>query len=41
MARGFLRTYFYLISYESDLRIAKENGLLPDTVTWEQALAGL
>jgi hypothetical protein len=34
-ALGFLRTYFfYLIRYESDLRLAKSNGLVPETTTW-------
>ncbi|KAF7510979.1 hypothetical protein GJ744_005525 [Endocarpon pusillum] len=35
-AKGFLRSYFYLIRYESDLHIAHEHGLLPDSVTWEK-----
>ncbi len=34
-AKGFLRAYHYLIRYESDLRIAKQNGLLPEHVTWD------
>ena len=35
-ARGFLRTYFHLIRYESDLRIAKENGLLSESIKWDK-----
>lgn len=37
-ALGFLRTYFYLIQYESDLRIAQEPDLclVPKDVTWPQ-----
>ena len=37
-ARGFLRTYFFLITHESDFRIAKEPGLslIPQDVTWKQ-----
>jgi hypothetical protein len=36
-ARGFLRTYVYLIQYESDFRIAQEHQLqlVPSSVTWE------
>ncbi|KAM0425794.1 hypothetical protein ACHAPT_009045 [Fusarium lateritium] len=34
-ARGFLFSYTALIAYRSDYRIAKECGLLPDSVTWE------
>lgn len=33
-ARGFLFSYSALIAYESDFRIAKECGLLPEAVTW-------
>jgi hypothetical protein len=37
-ALGFLRSYFYLIQHESDLRIAQrdELQLVPKTVTWEK-----
>ncbi|KAF4433170.1 hypothetical protein F53441_13771 [Fusarium austroafricanum] len=37
-ALGYLRTYFYLIQHESDLRIAKDPNLclVPDDITWEQ-----
>ncbi|KAJ5628829.1 hypothetical protein N7490_011057 [Penicillium lividum] len=37
-ALGFLRTYFYLIKYESDFRIAKSENLrlASEKVTWEQ-----
>lgn len=37
-ALGYLRTYFYLIQYESDLRIAQDPVLclLPKEVTWSQ-----
>ncbi|KAK0757533.1 hypothetical protein N5P37_010260 [Trichoderma harzianum] len=34
-ARGFLFSYCALIGHYSDFRIARENGLLPDAVTWE------
>ncbi|KAI8958899.1 hypothetical protein F5Y11DRAFT_20714 [Daldinia sp. FL1419] len=34
-ARGFLFSYTALISYQSDFRIAREKGLLPDNVEWE------
>lgn len=34
-AKGFLRSYFYLIRYESDLHIAHTHGLLTESVTWE------
>jgi hypothetical protein len=37
-ALGYLRTYFYLIQYESDLRIAQDPALclVPKEVTWPQ-----
>lgn len=35
-AKGFLRSYFDLIRYESDLHIAHTHGLLTDAVTWER-----
>jgi hypothetical protein len=35
-ATGFLRTYRYLIRYESDFRIAKEKGLIPEEANWNQ-----
>lgn len=37
-ALGYLRTYFYLIQYESDLRIAQDPALclIPKEVTWAQ-----
>ncbi|KAI1661170.1 hypothetical protein F4813DRAFT_219719 [Daldinia decipiens] len=34
-ARGYLFTYTALIAYQSDFRIAKEKGLLPDYIKWE------
>lgn len=34
-ARGFLRTYASLIQHESDLAIAKREGLVPDDVGWD------
>jgi hypothetical protein len=33
-ALGFLFSYTSLIAYESDFRIAKDKGLLPEAVTW-------
>lgn len=37
-ALGYLRTYFYLIRYQSDFRIAKDEGLclVPSGITWTQ-----
>ncbi|KAL4766827.1 hypothetical protein BDW60DRAFT_221018 [Aspergillus nidulans var. acristatus] len=37
-ALGYLRTYFYLVQHESDLRIAQDPalGLVPKEVTWIQ-----
>lgn len=37
-ALGYLRTYYHLIQYESDFRIAQEPGLclIPADITWEQ-----
>ncbi|KAF4971005.1 hypothetical protein FSARC_2108 [Fusarium sarcochroum] len=37
-ALGYLRTYYYLIQHESDLRIAKDPSLclVPEDITWEQ-----
>lgn len=37
-ALGFLRTYFYLIQHESDLRIAQQDDLqlVPKNVTWKK-----
>lgn len=37
-ARGFLRTYFYLIKHESDFHIAQEPNLrlIPNNVSWEE-----
>lgn len=35
-ALGFLRTYLYLVKYESDFDIAKEKRLIPSEVTWER-----
>ncbi|KAJ5976547.1 hypothetical protein N7481_010254 [Penicillium waksmanii] len=37
-ALGYLRTYFYLIQYESDLRIAQDPALflVPTEVTWRR-----
>jgi hypothetical protein len=35
-AMGFLRTYRYLIKYESDFRIAQEQSLVPKDVNWAQ-----
>ncbi|PQE16466.1 subtilisin-like serine protease protein [Rutstroemia sp. NJR-2017a WRK4] len=34
-ALGFLRTYRYLVRYESDFNIAMEKKLLPEGTTWE------
>ena len=34
-AFGFLFSYCTLLCYPSDFRIAKENGLLPESITWE------
>ncbi|KAJ4247835.1 hypothetical protein NW762_013044 [Fusarium torreyae] len=36
-ALGYLRTYYYLIQHESDLRIAKDPSLclVPEDITWE------
>ncbi|KAK0761394.1 hypothetical protein N5P37_006344, partial [Trichoderma harzianum] len=34
MALGFLRSYSHLILHQSDLRIAKEHGLIPEDITW-------
>jgi hypothetical protein len=34
-ARGFLFSYTALIAYESDFHVAKECGLLPAAVTWQ------
>jgi hypothetical protein len=34
-ALGFLRSYRYLVRYESDFNIAIEKGLLPKAATWE------
>ncbi|KAK5042355.1 hypothetical protein LTR84_012817 [Exophiala bonariae] len=33
-ARGFLLTYLCLICHESDLKVAHDTGLLPDTIHW-------
>ena len=35
-ALGYLRTWLYLVSYETDLRIAIELGLIPKNVSWVQ-----
>ncbi|RYO99935.1 hypothetical protein DL764_006644 [Monosporascus ibericus] len=37
-ALGYLRTYLYLVRYESDFRIAQDSGLqlIPTDITWEQ-----
>ncbi|RKK87370.1 hypothetical protein BFJ68_g17056 [Fusarium oxysporum] len=37
-ALGYLRTYYYLIKHESDLRIAQDSSLclVPTDITWEQ-----
>lgn len=34
MALGFLRSYSHLIQHQSDLRIAKEHGLISEDITW-------
>lgn len=34
MALGFLGSYSHLIQHQSDLRIAKEHGLIPEDTTW-------
>ncbi|GIJ91446.1 hypothetical protein Asppvi_010411 [Aspergillus pseudoviridinutans] len=33
-ATGLLRTYYYLVQYESDFRVAQSTGLLPQDITW-------
>lgn len=38
-ALGYLRTYFYLIRYESDFVIAQKNHLLPGSISWIQFCA--
>ena len=35
-ALGYLFSYCTLLAYPSDFRIAKDNYLLPDSITWEQ-----
>lgn len=35
-ALGFLRSYSHLIQHQSDLRIAKEHGLIPEDITWAE-----
>jgi hypothetical protein len=37
-ALGFMRTYYHLINYETDFRMAQEAGmcLIPTDITWEQ-----
>ncbi|KAF2191068.1 hypothetical protein K469DRAFT_720043 [Zopfia rhizophila CBS 207.26] len=35
MAQGFLLSYIWLIRYQSDINIAKENHLLPSGTTWD------
>ncbi|KAL7931666.1 hypothetical protein V8C35DRAFT_309192 [Trichoderma chlorosporum] len=35
-AKGFLYSYTWLICSKSDLRIAHAQGLIPDTIKWEQ-----
>ncbi|UPX20224.1 uncharacterized protein EKO05_0010464 [Ascochyta rabiei] len=35
-ALGFVRSYYHLIRYESDFRIAQEKGLVPSDATWGQ-----
>ncbi|KAL7932982.1 hypothetical protein V8C35DRAFT_305958 [Trichoderma chlorosporum] len=34
MALGFVRSYSHLIQHRSDLRIARDHGLIPEDVTW-------
>ncbi|UKZ54122.1 hypothetical protein TrVGV298_007928 [Trichoderma virens] len=34
MAMGFMRSYSHLIQHQSDLRIAKDRGLVPEDITW-------
>ncbi|KAF1951068.1 hypothetical protein CC80DRAFT_496349 [Byssothecium circinans] len=34
-AKGLLRTYYYLIKYESDFDMAQSAGLLPRNISWE------
>ncbi|KAL3247856.1 hypothetical protein ABHI18_012279 [Aspergillus niger] len=34
-ATGLLRTYYYLIQYESDFRLAQSTGLLPHDISWD------
>ena len=34
-AKGFLRTYYHLVKYESDFDMAQSARLIPSSVTWE------
>ncbi|KAL7942609.1 hypothetical protein V8C42DRAFT_331454 [Trichoderma barbatum] len=34
MALGYLRSYSHLIQHQSDFRIAKDHGLIPEDITW-------
>lgn len=38
-ALDFIRTYYHLLQHESDLRMAKKIGLIPERVTWERFCA--
>jgi hypothetical protein len=38
-ALGYLRTYYYLIKYESDFVLAQESHLIPKSVAWAQFCA--
>ncbi|ORY13428.1 hypothetical protein BCR34DRAFT_672976 [Clohesyomyces aquaticus] len=43
-AMGFLRTYRYLIRHETDFKIARDQGLIPEDVDWSSVchfIAGL
>ncbi len=35
-AKGFLRTYYYLVRYESDFHLAQSARLLPRDIGWEE-----
>ena len=38
-ALGYIRTYYHLIQYESDFRIAVDTHLIPAHITWEEFCA--
>ena len=37
-ANGFLRSYLFLIQYETDFNMAMDRGLIPSTMTWKEWL---